>query len=216
MTDRILSSTQSNHQTRTGVLSPAPPLALFARAAEIIEAWLEDPIDRWRKEKKKYDRVWPRGDKAPPHLSFAAGAVERVKARLEEMGYAVEPSKGNAHWDLLVEGCLRLEVKASEWKLQEHPEPGRRRPRGRYQANIRKKQAGQVDLVVFMAVNGADHHFVIPRPELRGRRNLTIRCYDPAHYTGNLAGFYEAWERVGPALAAARERREFEQGRLEL
>lgn len=205
MTDQILTTSAENART--------PVLLDPERAAAVVAGWREDPIDTWRKQQKKFDRVWPRsaGDELPPHVALAAATCERVATRLRALGYRVKPSAPNASWDLLVEGCLRVEVKASEWREQK-PDRGRRLPRHRYQANVRAKQASRVDLVIFVAVSGTDHHFIIPRAALAGRQSLTIRQRDPAAYAGNLAEFYEAWQLIDPALEVAKERPE--QGRL--
>jgi hypothetical protein len=212
MTYRILTPPTENKQPRTDVL--ALDWLTPDRAARIVEGWIVDPIDHWRKQKKQFDRVWPKAPvELPPHLRLAGETVERVAGRIEALGYAVAPTTGNASWDLEVEGCLRVEVKASAWKEQK-PTGTHRLPRHRYQANIRAKQAAQIDLVIFVAVNGRDHHFIIPRAELRGRRSLTIRVYNPDAYTGSLAQFREAWHLVGPALDAARLRPV--QGRFEI
>lgn len=219
MTNPILAPHQENTQPRTDVLAvPAAGLPWLTpeRAAEIVDSWTTDPIDHWRRQQKKFDRVWLKTPaELPPRMVLAAGAVQRVATRLEALGYTVEPTAGNASWDLLIDGCLRVEVKASEWREQ-MPGKDRRLPRHRYQANIRARQAKSVDLIIFVAVNGSDHHFIIPREQLNGRHSLTIRTHNPVNYTGCLAEFREAWQLVGPALKAAKERREVEQGRLPL
>lgn len=213
MTIQILPPQTKETQTRTDVL-PTGAAAVFARAGEIVDSWIIDPIDHWRKEQKKFDRVWPKAKERPAHIALAASVAQRVAGQLEALGYHVEPSKPNASWDLLVEGCLRVEVKASEWHKQKPDRANRNENRGRYQANIRGRQTSQADLFVFVAVSGADHYFIIPRADLAGRHSLTIRTYNPEYYTGCLAEFREAWQLVGPALEAAKER--VEQGRLEL
>lgn len=170
-------------------------------AEALVNGWREDPIDTWRKQQKARQYIKPR--QRDPNHEFGDEITAKIAGKLEEMGYIVETTSHKAHHDLLVNGRLRIEVKAALWTRDRQGD----QRRGRYQANLRKNRA---DLYIFVARNGRDHAFIIPAEAVAGQRSLTIRTNNPRHYTGRLARYYEAWGLVGEALAsvAGRPRQE--------
>lgn len=119
---------------------------------------------------------------------FANASEARLIASLRAKGYDVLRMHIHHTFDLWVNG-LRVEVKASTWQS------GRR-----YQAHIRNHEA---DLVVFMAVNGEDHHFFIPMHVIKPRKTIEVGVYNVKHYTGIWARYFERWDVLRQAVYAA-------------
>jgi hypothetical protein len=130
-----------------------------------------------------------------------ADDVERhVYEALRALGYDVCRQGHNSRFDILVDGRLRVEVKASRWHANG--------TRGRYQALFHNR----ADVVVFCPVNGKVHHFLIPSGELSGPTNLAIWSHDPARYGGQWATWFERWDTIAAALEGLGPR--WVQGRL--
>lgn len=113
---------------------------------------------------------------------FAQMAEHRVGYQLFKRGHQVALQGYRSPFDLLVDGGIRVEVKAAHWDEHQH----------RYQANVRN----DADFVVFCAVNGAFHFFVIPGKEIGSRRNIAVWSYEPAQYAGRWARFLGAWDLI--------------------
>jgi len=120
-------------------------------------------------------------------FEFGRLAEQKVAYELHKRGHEVAFQGYRAPFDLLVDGRLRVEVKASRW----HQQRGGRR-RYRYQANIRN----EADVVVFCCVNGDFHFFVIPAVAVGERRHLCVRRYDPGEYEGQWSEWLGAWDVV--------------------
>lgn len=118
--------------------------------------------------------------------------------RLAGMGYRVRRQGHNARADLIVEDCLRVEVKASRYYPNKQG--------GRYQARLHNR----ADVLLFCCVNGSLHFFVIPMWALRGVGNLAVWSYDPAEYGGQWAPYLENWQVLADALAVARMDRTYQ------
>jgi len=186
------------------------------RAADLVRSWIIDPIAHWVKEQRRMEFVLRaiarREANAAPGIEaradnhkLAREVENAVAAKLQTLGYQVATTGHTAHHDLVVNGALKIEVKASLWRQDTDPQ----RDRGRYQFNIRPKQAGGqngADLVILVARNGQDHHFIIPAAQLGRRRSVTIREQCPDRYAGQWASYRENWQLIGPALASARQR----------
>jgi hypothetical protein len=113
-----------------------------------------------------------------------AGEAERAVAdQLIALGYSVRPTSTGSRYDLLVEGCCRVEVKAATWG-------------GRYEWHYHNK----ADVVILAAKNGRWHFFVLPVAALAGRRNLAVWSENPTDYGGQWADFLEAWSMVKPIV----------------
>ncbi len=115
----------------------------------------------------------------------------------DEFGYRVYPTTANCPFDLWVaddqDRAARVEVKLSTYHLA-HGDRG-----GRFQADIR--QSADVDLIIWIARNGRDWHYVIPAPDLKGRRNIAIWSECPGHYRGQWGHYLEAWDYLHQVVA---------------
>lgn len=98
----------------------------------------------------------------------------------------------SAPFDLWVGGC-RVELKAANWTANQGKA-------GRYQGTIRNRQA---DVLLFVAVNGQYHYFVIPMSAVGRRRQIAISSYRVSDYQGQWAAYLEAWEVLAQAVASA-------------
>lgn len=123
-----------------------------------------------------------------------------VLVKLAAMGYFVMATEYGARYDLLVNDCLHVEVKASTW----HETVG---GRGRYQACLHNR----ADVVVFCCVNSSKHYFVIPVKQLGGRKNIAVWSYEPARYTGRWAKYLEAWTLLPPMVREVQSERTYQQ-----
>ena len=118
-----------------------------------------------------------------------------VARRLAMLGFGWSPTGHNARFDLLVEGCLRVEVKGSMWTSP-----------GRYQACLHNV----ADVVIWGCRNGRWHWFVIPTSALGERRNVAVWSEDPARYGGRWAEYLEGWGILRPAVELARVERDYQ------
>ena len=159
-------------------------------AQAIVENWRHDPVDQMRREQKRREMIARMASRraTDPRRALAYEAEALAAARLALIGYDVRETGPNERFDLLVDGHLRVEVKASTWRRQ----PGR--TRGRFQANIHNR----ADLVLWLCRNGRDHWFVIPASE--AGRTLTIRHPRPDLYAGKYAVYREAWANLEAML----------------
>lgn len=150
-------------------------------------------LNEWNKQLKARQFIWGQLLKSQldPSLALGREAETLVASKLAALGYQVAVTSYHSTCDLVVNGALRIEVKAAEWSQDGN--------RGRYQARLHKRQ--QADLVVLMVRSGwGDSFFIIPAAELTGQRSITIRCYNPAAYTGRFSDYREAWDLVQPTL----------------
>lgn len=122
-------------------------------------------------------------------VEFERSVTERVIPRLAEFGQ-VNLTTHSAPFDLFVGGC-RVELKAANWVKNN-------RGRGRYAASVRNRQA---DILLFVAVNGRDHYFVIPMTEITVS-GIAITSYDVNTYRGQWADYLEAWDVLASAVAS--------------
>lgn len=116
-------------------------------------------------------------------------AQQRIIKHLERMGYEVHETTHNAPFDCWVGGC-RVEIKASNWQEKAN----------RYQGNIRHHKA---DILLFDAINGADHFFIIPMAEVKPRKTLEIYSYNVNNYQGQWSDYLESWVILDKAVADA-------------
>lgn len=124
------------------------------------------------------------------------------RCALEEMqhrGYDVVPHGGSKRVDMLVNGKMCVEVKAS------HRGQKGRRATTRWQANLsRYGKEFTADLLLLLCFNGNETPigaFVIPgsaiEPTLTG---ISISSPDPSKYKGKWAKFWNAWEQLDLVL----------------
>jgi len=131
---------------------------------------------------------------ADPRRLLADSAERELAARLLVAGYTVARTAHNTRFDLVVDGCLRVEVKASTWRSAAGGG-------GRYQCCFHNR----ADVVCWLLAN-AGTWFVIPVADLAGRRNLAIWSRDPRRYTGQWSPYRGAWHILDAAVAAATAR----------
>ncbi len=130
-----------------------------------------------------------------------AREAERIVSNLaRKLGYQATSTPHKCPFDLWIRGddgrAVRIEVKISLYHRCIEPKKG-----GRFQANIRHHD--QADLLVFIARNGQDWHFVIPMKRIVPRHNIAIWSPCPAHYRGQWAKYLEAWEHLQRAIEQA-------------
>lgn len=114
---------------------------------------------------------------------------ERIIRYLERMGYPVHPTVYHCPFDVWAGNC-RIEIKVSSWQPKQR----------RYLGNIRHHEA---DILLFDAINGQDHFFVIPMTEVKPRKTLEIYSYHVTRYKGQWAAYLENWSILDRAIAAA-------------
>ena len=153
-----------------------------------------DSFDRLLKLVNRQERIAKfafAGPRPRPAEQVLARQVEtKVSNLITALGYPVWPTPQNSPFDLWAGGA-RIEVKASRWINPQKP---------RYQAGIRNHRA---DLLIFDAVNGADHFFIIPMALIIPRRTIEITRYDVTAYSGRWAEFLEAWNLLHLAIEQA-------------
>jgi len=109
--------------------------------------------------------------------------AERVIVdRLLALGYTVTKNGHNSRSDLLVNGCLTVEVKGALRTRQTHSN-------GRYQFNLHN----HADLYILVCLTNPIVSFVIPGCELATLSHVSIYSKDPHRYTGKWAVYREAW-----------------------
>lgn len=138
-------------------------------------------------------------------------AEEKVAGLIRDtFSYRVYPTTPNCPFDLWVaddqDRAARIEVKLSTYHKISPSPTGRGgrgvRAGGRFQADIRRNQSADVDLIVWIARtcpepsrrDGRDWHYIIPVADLRGRRNIAIWSECPGHYRGQWSHYLEAWD----------------------
>jgi hypothetical protein len=141
---------------------------------------------RDEESRRRYTRSAPDSE----HNRSLAHLVERdVAAHIWQMGYSARWMPHNSRFDLLVDGCLRIEVKAATWT-----------PPGRYQAQLHNL----ADVIVFCCANGRYHYFVIPVNEVGARSHLAVWSYAPEDYAGQWRPYLENWALLGQHIETAR------------
>lgn len=136
------------------------------------------------REKRK-DKVVSRKDAQ----EFGAMAEQRVMGRLSSLGYVVSPASPNAPYDFVVNGSIRVEVKASRF----HPFGN---SRGRYQWDFHN----QADvLVVLLVADSVPVYLVMPCWGIC-RGNMAICQKNPFEYMGKWAFWVERWDVLENAL----------------
>jgi len=146
------------------------------------------------KQQRDAERRFRYAKPVEPHKAFARFVENKVMYRIAERGHTAVRQKRNARFDILVDDCLRVEVKASKWYESQSG--------GRYQANIHNR----CDLIVFVCVNGTHHHFIIPQFKIGSRSNIAVWSYEPRDYAGQWATYLEAWPVLENAVQTARQR----------
>lgn len=156
-----------------------------------MKDWEEQAIlQQYRQEQRKREMIARYASVAGRQqaLRLARIAQERIIRKIEQMGFIVHQTTPNAPWDLWVGGC-RVEAKASNWQQKAQ----------RYQANVRHHQA---DVVIFDAINGTDHYFIIPMQEIQPRKSIEVYSYDVLDYSGQWAEYLEQWDVLIQAIEA--------------
>jgi hypothetical protein len=124
---------------------------------------------------------------------LAAWAERRAAEILGARGHQVARTVHKCPFDLWAGGA-RVEVKAARWK--QHPHRG-----GWYQADVRPSQ--KFDLLLFCAVNGRSHWYVVPRAAVGGRRTISVCSYEPGRSRGWLREFLERWDVADEVVRSA-------------
>jgi len=157
--------------------------------------WEEKAILQQFRREQRQREMWQRyvGTLAKKATYRQSRHKERIiMDKIKQRGFSVMGTGHNERFDAWIGGA-RIEIKYSHWKVKTNGG-------GCYQAQIRNCQA---DLVVFDAINGTDHFFVIPMPAITGRRTIEVTSYDVNRYRGQWAGYLEAWDLLAGAVAAA-------------
>lgn len=126
---------------------------------------------------------------------LAIHAESLVFSRLRDRGYSVERSAENESYDALVNGVLRLEVKAARWYSCEA------RHGGRYQANLHRNGFDVLVLVCFDS-SGELFYFVFRREDLAGKQVFAVTSRDCSRYRGKWARFLDGWGVLDEELTA--------------
>jgi hypothetical protein len=109
---------------------------------------------------------------------------------LELQGYTVQVNGHNDHADLIVNGILRVEIKASLWTSH-------KTRAGRYQFNTRQRP----DVYLLYCLGHNRTVFIIPGDAIGDRANLAIWSKDPWRYKGQWAKYRHAWDIIEQELA---------------
>lgn len=169
-------------------------------AAELVNAWLVDPIDRWRIDAQRRRFVKPATDQ---RHGLGAEAVLVAGQALAALGYASAETTHKAPYDLLVNDCLKIEVKAARWT-------SRAGGGGRYQADLKRRQRLIADVVLFgLKDAGAWRWLVIPADDITSR-TLTVTSRDLGEYAGRYRPYVSAWSNVAKALAVVSAERDYQ------
>jgi len=126
---------------------------------------------------------------ADPRRLLADSAERELAARLLIAGHAVARTGRNERFDLVVDGRLRVEVKASTWTAAAHG-------RGRYGALLHNR----ADLVCWL-IAPTGTWFIIPMRHLGKRTYLSVTSQDPASYRGQWASYRGRWDWIDALLA---------------
>lgn len=103
----------------------------------------------------------------------------------------------NDHADLLIDGLLRVEVKASLFTKHKHST-------GRYQFNTRQHP----DVYVLVCIGSGGHTFVIPGRAIGDRTNIAIWSKDPLQYNGAWRRYLNRWDVVQQELNRCQRRQD--------
>lgn len=153
----------------------------------------QDAFERLLKAVQHQEQIARFGRPAGGDYSrFARSVEKRIAQQIALLGYTVRPTSNNAPFDLWAGGA-KIEVKGSRWNDN----------RGRYQAAIRNYQA---DVLLFDAVNGSDHIFIIPMQLIIPKKTIEVCSYDVSQYSGQWAAFLEAWDHLHRAIELAPRR----------
>lgn len=141
--------------------------------------WEELAILQELRFEQKQREMWLRFGHTQPSArqAMARRVVATILPWLLELGYPVNPTTHKCPFDLWVGGC-RVEVKGSHWRPQKHC----------YQASVRNHEA---DILIFDAINGADHFFIIPMADVSPRATVEITSYDVTAYKGRWIAYLE-------------------------
>jgi hypothetical protein len=130
-------------------------------------------------------------------LRQAREAEDQVAERIRALGYGVYATTPNCPFDLWVcdaaGRAARVEVKLSTC----HDNKGR----ARFQVDVRSSQSADCDLLVWIARNGRDWHYIIPMSDLGSHRNLAIWSQCPGNYRGKWSSYLEAWDHLRRVVA---------------
>lgn len=135
---------------------------------------------------QKQERIAKFARPRPAEQRLASEVEHKIAQRIRALGYSVWPTPNNWPFDLYAGGA-RVEVKASKWQTGA----------GRYQAAIRNHQS---DLLIFDAINGTDHIFIIPMRLVIPNRTVEITRYQVDLYSGRWAAFLENWQYLHEAI----------------
>lgn len=126
-------------------------------------------------------------------LTGEAQAAQMVRA----LGYQAHFTTHNCPFDLWVTDdqgrAARVEVKTSLYRPVQTGHGG-----GRFQANIRQHR--DVDVVLFLAKNGAWWPYVIPVGAIGRRANIAIWSACPGDYRGQWSIYLNAWDHLAQAI----------------
>ncbi len=152
-----------------------------------------DPIDRMHQENLQFLLAQRyRQPRSPRDYRFTEReAVQAIIEQAEDRGYRVNRTRGNAPFDLWIEGA-KAEVKGATWHESLKG--------GRYQAAIRNHAA---DVLLFDCINGSHHIFVIPMAAIVPKTSIAIWHYDPACYVGKWTPYLDAWDCLDEAVRYA-------------
>ena len=125
-----------------------------------------------------------------PYKKELANDTERYVAnRLRSLGYTVEKQEHNSRCDLIVNGCLRIEVKGSL--------PNANNGRTRYECLYHN----DADCIVWVCRNDTRHTFVIPCYSWNTTKNLAVWQFHPDMYQGKWSVFYDSWNIISDLLS---------------
>jgi len=116
---------------------------------------------------------------------------------LENIGYTVHTPGDLGHFDLIVNGTLRIEARGALWSSSSTRA-------GRYQFSTR--QHPDVYVLRCLTIPGAD--FIIPAREIGSRKNIAIWSRDPTKYAGQWSKYLNAWHVIETEL----ERKKSDEG----
>jgi hypothetical protein len=123
---------------------------------------------------------------------------------LARRGFSVVPRGGPKHYDFLVNGKARVEVKASHYSVRHLSNRT-----AAYQFSLRRYGLMvDEDLLILLCYNGSSDDplgaFVIPGSEVRPTlKKISITSKDPAVYTGKWAKWWNAWDVVKDVVNGA-------------
>lgn len=154
--------------------------------------WEERAIlQRLRQEQRQREAAAKFGNQERLRQYLQAARDERrvIRHLRRLLAVSVHQTTHNAPFDAWV-SSVRVEIKCARWSAVSR----------RYQAAIRNCEA---DILLFDAINGRDHFFVVPMAAVGRRRTFEIYSYNVNHYKGQWAGYLEAWPLLRQTIAAA-------------